>query len=214
MLWTHGHNVKETISQSHQLSPHICSCILYSYTLKLLNNEGKHLPTSTYPRLMQGTPVLTSLWSLLKKCPWTWWLHRHISLPPVTWCIKYQTQNHCSWASHGLSFDHHCEKGSDWSHKVVFTHSSSSAPCPSPLLLWTPAAPALLAMILSVHDAPAFSSPAKLHFVTLPASTWANETGSTAASYVTDSNGNILWSRNGFPPGGQLHHSIWHRFSV
>lgn len=60
---------------------------------------------------------------------------------------------------------------------VDLTHSSSSAPSPSPGF-WVLAASALLAMILSVHDAPAFSSPAKLHLVTVPLSTLAKETGS------------------------------------
>ena len=44
MSWTHGHTVQITISQSHQLSPHICSCILYSYTLKLREKTNiKHV---------------------------------------------------------------------------------------------------------------------------------------------------------------------------
>ena len=111
--------------------------------------------------------------------------------------------------SNCMSLSYDDEKGL---YKVVFTHSSSSAPCPSPLFFWTPAAPALLAMILSVHDAPALSSPAKLHFVTLPASTWANETGSnrlkTAVSYATDYNALCCYRRHGFPTGGQSHRKI------
>lgn len=64
-----------------------------------------------------------------------------------------------------------------WDMVGDLTHSSSSAPSPSPGF-WVLAASALLAMILSVHDAPAFSSPAKLHLVTVPLSTLAKETGS------------------------------------
>lgn len=58
---------------------------------------------------------------------------------------------------------------------AILTHSSSAAPSPSPPA-WELAASALLAMILSVHDAPASVSPAKLHLVTVPPSTLAKET--------------------------------------
>ena len=56
----------------------------------------------------------------------------------------------------------------------LLTHSSSSAPSPSPALAQSP--DDLLAIILSVHEAPALSSPAKLHFVTVPPSIFAKET--------------------------------------
>lgn len=62
---------------------------------------------------------------------------------------------------------------------VVLTHSSSPAPSPSPPAVWAPAESLLFAIILSVQDAPAFSSPAKLHLVTVPPSTLAKETGGT-----------------------------------
>lgn len=58
----------------------------------------------------------------------------------------------------------------------MLTHSSSSALSPAPAPGPLSAAAALLAITLSVHDAPAFSSPAKLHFVTVPPSTFAKET--------------------------------------
>lgn len=58
---------------------------------------------------------------------------------------------------------------------VILTHSSSAAPAPSSPAS-APTVSALLAMILSVHDAPACLSPAKLHFVTVPLSTLAKET--------------------------------------
>lgn len=58
---------------------------------------------------------------------------------------------------------------------AILTHSSSAAASPSPPA-WELTASALLAMILSVHDAPASVSPAKLHLVTVPLSTLAKET--------------------------------------
>ncbi len=68
-----------------------------------------------------------------------------------------QTQNFISWAEN-------------------LTHSSSSAPSPWPPLFPGFSWSALLAIIFSVHDAPAFSSPAKLHFVTVPPSSLVKET--------------------------------------
>lgn len=66
--------------------------------------------------------------------------------------------------------------------EIDLTHSSSSAPSPSALGFCALPASALLAIILSVHDAPTFPSPAKLHLVTVPPSTLAKETESTTWS--------------------------------
>lgn len=59
---------------------------------------------------------------------------------------------------------------------LCLTHSSSSAPSPSMAGFALLGTSALFAIILSVHDSPAASSPAKLHFVTVPASNLAKET--------------------------------------
>lgn len=56
------------------------------------------------------------------------------------------------------------------------THSSSSAPSPWPSDFVALLASDLLDIILSVQDAPASLSPAKLHLVTVPPSTLAKET--------------------------------------
>lgn len=55
------------------------------------------------------------------------------------------------------------------------THSSSSAPSPCSRVSADARSEDFRAMMLSVQDAPVFPSPAKLHLVTVPASSLANE---------------------------------------
>ena len=61
------------------------------------------------------------------------------------------------------------------SHLPGPTHSSSATPSPCSRVSLAAPSEDFWAMMLSVQDAPVFPSPAKLHLVTVPASSLANE---------------------------------------
>ena len=63
------------------------------------------------------------------------------------------------------------------------THSSSSAPSPCSRVSLAAPPEDFWAMMLSVQDAPVFPSPAKLHLVTVPASSLANESESRSSEF-------------------------------